>query len=75
MALLQLQPGAVKLMLVRRATAPGRNDPSENKAAEFMQDMAHWIYVSGFEVSSQCPGLLRPCLDGMESGLVDRRSV
>ena len=34
------QTGAVKLMRVRRATAPGSNDLSENKAAEFMQELA-----------------------------------
>ena len=33
------QLGAVKLMRVRRATAPGGNDPSVNKAVEFMQEL------------------------------------
>jgi len=34
-----MQPGAVKLMRVRRATAPGSNDLPANKAGGFMQEL------------------------------------
>ena len=30
------QPGAVELMRVRQATAPGNGDPTENEAVEFI---------------------------------------
>jgi hypothetical protein len=41
------QPGAVKLMRVRRATAPGSNDPSGNKAGGFMHVLGGAICLSG----------------------------
>ena len=34
------RPGAVKLMCIRRATAPGSHNPTEDKAGKFMRELA-----------------------------------